>query len=132
MASRDLVVPVALRPGGSTGDLTRALAIFLLCLMPLGLPPTTGSGGTTLAGSGTTISSEVVWNETANQEGATGGGVSVAAATTSRNAPTRRTTASRPAGSASEKTSGPAAIVVRFAAAPVMIFPEPECQPFGT
>ena len=33
-------------------------------------------GGTTLNGSGTTISSEVVWNETGNNEGATGGGVS--------------------------------------------------------
>ncbi|MDQ2842150.1 MAG: S53 family peptidase [Acidobacteriota bacterium] len=33
-------------------------------------------GGTTLNGSGSTISSEVVWNEVANGEGATGGGVS--------------------------------------------------------
>jgi kumamolisin len=33
-------------------------------------------GGTTLRGSGTTISSEVVWNELASGEGATGGGVS--------------------------------------------------------
>ncbi len=33
-------------------------------------------GGTTLAGNGTQISSETVWNETANNEGATGGGVS--------------------------------------------------------
>ncbi len=32
--------------------------------------------GTTLKGSGTTISSEVVWNELASGEGATGGGVS--------------------------------------------------------
>ena len=35
-------------------------------------------GGTTLAGSGSSISSEVVWNESANNEGATGGGVSKA------------------------------------------------------
>lgn len=33
-------------------------------------------GGTKLAGSGNTISSETVWNEIANNEGATGGGVS--------------------------------------------------------
>ncbi len=33
-------------------------------------------GGTKLQGSGSTIQSEVVWNETANNEGATGGGVS--------------------------------------------------------
>jgi kumamolisin len=33
-------------------------------------------GGTTLVGSGSTITSEVVWNETAANEGATGGGVS--------------------------------------------------------
>jgi kumamolisin len=35
-----------------------------------------GCGGTKLMSSGTTISSEVVWNETAANEGATGGGVS--------------------------------------------------------
>lgn len=33
-------------------------------------------GGTTLQGKGTQIASEVVWNETASNEGATGGGVS--------------------------------------------------------
>jgi kumamolisin len=33
-------------------------------------------GGTTLEGSGSTITSEVVWNEQASNEGATGGGVS--------------------------------------------------------
>src|SRR6202035_1569218 len=33
-------------------------------------------GGTTLQGSGSTITSEVVWNELTNNEGATGGGVS--------------------------------------------------------
>jgi len=33
-------------------------------------------GGTTLQGSGSQISSETVWNETASNEGATGGGVS--------------------------------------------------------
>ncbi len=39
-------------------------------------PYSLACGGTTLAGSGNAISSETVWNETANNEGATGGGVS--------------------------------------------------------
>ncbi|MGH8152273.1 MAG: S53 family peptidase [Rhodanobacteraceae bacterium] len=43
---------------------------------PASSPSTLGCGGTTLEGSGTTITSEVVWNETAAGEGATGGGVS--------------------------------------------------------
>ncbi len=43
---------------------------------PASSPYALACGGTTLIGSGKTISSEVVWNETANQEGATGGGVS--------------------------------------------------------
>jgi kumamolisin len=43
---------------------------------PAASPFALACGGTTLKGSGKTISSEVVWNETANQEGATGGGVS--------------------------------------------------------
>lgn len=43
---------------------------------PASSPYALACGGTTLVGSGDTISSETVWNETANQEGATGGGVS--------------------------------------------------------
>ena len=43
---------------------------------PASSPYSLACGGTTLRGSGTMISSEVVWNETANNEGATGGGVS--------------------------------------------------------
>jgi kumamolisin len=39
-------------------------------------PASSPCGGTKLNGSGTTITSEVVWNELANNEGATGGGVS--------------------------------------------------------
>jgi len=39
-------------------------------------PYSLACGGTTLEASGSTISSEVVWNESANNEGATGGGVS--------------------------------------------------------
>lgn len=44
---------------------------------PASSPYALACGGTTLKGSGSNISSEVVWNETANQEGATGGGVSI-------------------------------------------------------
>ncbi len=43
---------------------------------PASSPHVLACGGTKLVGSGSTISSEVVWNETATNEGATGGGVS--------------------------------------------------------
>lgn len=43
---------------------------------PASSPHVLACGGSKLVGSGSTISSEVVWNETAAQEGATGGGVS--------------------------------------------------------
>ena len=43
---------------------------------PASSPFALACGGTTLNGSGKTISSETVWNEVANGEGATGGGVS--------------------------------------------------------
>jgi kumamolisin len=43
---------------------------------PASSPHVLACGGTKLLGSGSTISSEVVWNELANNEGATGGGVS--------------------------------------------------------
>jgi kumamolisin len=43
---------------------------------PASSPYVLACGGTTLEGSGTTITSEVVWNELAIGEGATGGGVS--------------------------------------------------------
>jgi kumamolisin len=43
---------------------------------PASSPHVLACGGTKLIGSGTTITSEVVWNETASKEGATGGGVS--------------------------------------------------------
>jgi kumamolisin len=43
---------------------------------PASSPHVLACGGTTLRGSGTTITSEVVWNELAISEGATGGGVS--------------------------------------------------------
>jgi kumamolisin len=43
---------------------------------PASSPHVLACGGTKLTASGTTIASEVVWNETAANEGATGGGVS--------------------------------------------------------
>jgi len=43
---------------------------------PASSPHVLACGGTTLYATGSTISSEVVWNETASNEGATGGGVS--------------------------------------------------------
>ena len=43
---------------------------------PASSPHVLGCGGTKLVGTGTTISSEVVWNETTSNEGATGGGIS--------------------------------------------------------
>ncbi len=43
---------------------------------PASSPHVLACGGTKLTASGTTISSEVVWNETASNEGATGGGIS--------------------------------------------------------
>ncbi len=43
---------------------------------PASSPHVLGCGGTKLTGTGTAITGEVVWNETAANEGATGGGVS--------------------------------------------------------
>ncbi len=43
---------------------------------PASSPYALACGGTTLSSSASTITSEVVWNETASNEGATGGGVS--------------------------------------------------------
>jgi kumamolisin len=43
---------------------------------PASSPHVLACGGTTLIGNGSSITSEVVWNEQANNEGATGGGVS--------------------------------------------------------
>ena len=43
---------------------------------PASSPHVLACGGTKLSGTGTTVRSETVWNESANNEGATGGGVS--------------------------------------------------------
>ncbi|GLQ92868.1 S53 family peptidase [Dyella acidisoli] len=44
---------------------------------PASSPYSLACGGTTLVANGQTIQSEVVWNDTASNEGATGGGVSI-------------------------------------------------------
>jgi|GEM_PF-152574 len=59
--------------GSSDGETDGKLHVDFPASSPFAL----ACGGTTLVGSGTNISSEVVWNETANNEGATGGGVSI-------------------------------------------------------
>ncbi len=58
--------------GASDGESSGTLAVDF----PASSPHVTGCGGTKLMGSGGTITTEQVWNELANQEGATGGGVS--------------------------------------------------------
>ncbi len=58
--------------GSSDGQTDKKLHVDF----PASSPYALACGGTTLKGSGSKISSEMVWNETANKEGATGGGVS--------------------------------------------------------
>jgi kumamolisin len=72
-ATLGVTVAVAAGDGGSTdgvGD--NKLHVDF----PASSPYALACGGTTVTASGNQISSEVVWNETASQEGATGGGVS--------------------------------------------------------
>ncbi len=64
---------VASGDGGATDGVT---GNSLNVDFPSSSPNVTGCGGTTLVAKGSSISSEVVWNETAQNEGATGGGVS--------------------------------------------------------
>jgi kumamolisin len=68
-----VTVCVAAGDSGSTDGVTDGLqhADF-----PASSPYALACGGTKLTGTGTSISGEVVWNETAQNEGATGGGVS--------------------------------------------------------
>src|SRR5271168_4583809 len=70
-AALGITITVAAGDNGSTDGATGNNVDF-----PASSPHVLACGGTTLEGSGTTISSEVVWNELANNEGATGGGVS--------------------------------------------------------
>lgn len=72
-ATLGVTVTVAAGDDGSTdGETDGKLHVDF----PASSPYALACGGTTLVGSGTTITSEVVWNETASNEGATGGGVS--------------------------------------------------------
>jgi kumamolisin len=72
-ATLGVTVCVASGDNGSTDGVTDGLqhADF-----PASSPYALACGGTKLTGSGGNISTEVVWNETANNEGATGGGIS--------------------------------------------------------
>ncbi|MFL6449647.1 MAG: protease pro-enzyme activation domain-containing protein [Bryobacteraceae bacterium] len=74
-ATLGVTVTVASGDNGSTDGATdKKLHVDFPASSPFAL----ACGGTTLNGSGKTISSEVVWNEIAKKEGATGGGVSTA------------------------------------------------------
>ncbi len=72
-AALGVTVCVAAGDDGSTDGVTDGLNHVDF---PASSPNVLGCGGTRLVGSGSTISSETVWNELANSEGATGGGVS--------------------------------------------------------
>jgi kumamolisin len=72
-ATLGVTVTVASGDNGSTdGVADKKLHVDFPSSSPFAL----ACGGTTLNGNGKTISSEVVWNEIAKKEGATGGGVS--------------------------------------------------------
>ena len=70
-AAVGVTITVAAGDDGSTDGGTGNNVDF-----PASSPHVLACGGTTLEGSGTTITGEVVWDELANNEGATGGGVS--------------------------------------------------------
>ena len=70
-AAVGVTITVAAGDSGSTDGTTGNNVDF-----PASSPHVLACGGTRLTGSGSTITSEVVWNELASDEGATGGGVS--------------------------------------------------------
>ncbi len=72
-AALGITITVAAGDNGSSDGVTDGSNN---CDFPASSPNVLACGGTTLQASGATITSEVVWNETANNEGATGGGVS--------------------------------------------------------
>ncbi len=74
-AALGVTVTVAAGDSGSTDGVRDSK---LHVDFPASSPYALACGGTTLTASGNTIASEVVWNETANNQGATGGGVSSA------------------------------------------------------
>ena len=70
-AALGITITVAAGDNGSSDGATGNNVDF-----PASSPHVLACGGTKLVGSGSTITSEVVWNEQASDEGATGGGVS--------------------------------------------------------
>jgi len=70
-AALGITITVAAGDNGSTDGATGNNVDF-----PASSPHVLACGGTKLEGSGSTIASEVVWNEQATGDGATGGGVS--------------------------------------------------------
>jgi kumamolisin len=70
-AALGITITVAAGDNGSSDGATGNNVDF-----PASSPHVLGCGGTKLVGSGGTITAEVVWNEDASNEGATGGGVS--------------------------------------------------------
>jgi kumamolisin len=72
-AAMGVTVTVAAGDNGSTDGVNDGLQHVDF---PASSPNVLACGGTRLVGSGSTITSETVWNELANNEGATGGGVS--------------------------------------------------------
>jgi kumamolisin len=70
-AALGITITVAAGDNGSSDDAKGNNVDF-----PASSPHVLACGGTKLIGSGSTITSEVVWNEQASGEGATGGGVS--------------------------------------------------------
>ncbi len=70
-AALGITITVAAGDNGSSDGATGNNVDF-----PASSPHVLACGGTKLIGSGSTITSEVVWNEQASNEGATGGGVS--------------------------------------------------------
>jgi kumamolisin len=72
-AALGITITVAAGDNGSTDGVTDGANHVDF---PASSPHVLACGGTSLQASGSTINSEVVWNELANNEGATGGGVS--------------------------------------------------------
>ncbi|WP_158943765.1 protease pro-enzyme activation domain-containing protein [Granulicella sp. S190] len=72
-AALGITITVAAGDDGSTDGVTDSQNHVDF---PASSPHVLACGGTALQGSGSSISSEVVWNELTNNEGATGGGVS--------------------------------------------------------
>ncbi|MGH3247995.1 MAG: S53 family peptidase, partial [Trebonia sp.] len=75
-AALGVTVTVAAGDGGSSDDSTSRSGVH--CDFPASSPNALACGGTRLAGNpaSSAITSEVVWNELASNEGATGGGIS--------------------------------------------------------